>query len=204
MVTFKQTMQNLAADIRRRKVLEGKNAGFFSTLCVLFKGGVVSVILYRISRYLIHTRFSFLYKILVLIEHFYTKNEISPIADLGPGLVIADCGGVGITRVTIAGENCTFLGANSITLGAMEGFDLEKEHIVIGNHCVIGSRVRIIRPVEIADATQIKNNSVVMFSVDKVGSVVSGFPAKRRSLEKLETVLAWNPLLGGAIEGVTK
>lgn len=204
MVTFKQTMQNLAADIRRRKVLEGKNAGFFSTLCVLFKGGVVSVILYRISRYLIHTRFSFLYKILVLIEHFYTKNEISPIADLGPGLVIADCGGVGLTRVTIAGENCTFLGANSITLGAMEGFDLEKEHIVIGNHCVIGSRVRIIRPVEIADATQIKNNSVVMFSVDKVGSVVSGFPAKRRSVEKLETVLAWNPLFGGAIEGVAK
>ena len=204
MPTFKQTMQNLAADIRRRKALEGKKAGLASTLCIVFKGGVVSVILYRVSRYLIGTRFRFLYKILVLIEHFYTKNEISPIADLGPGLVIADCGGVGITRVTIAGENCTFLGANSITLGAMEGFDLAKEHIVIGNHCVIGARVRIIRPVEIADATQIKHNSVVMFSVDKVGSVVSGFPAKRRSVENPENVLAWNPLVGGAMKGGTK
>lgn len=204
MVTFRQTIRNLAADIRRRKMLEGKSDHGFSTFSILFKGGVVSVILYRISRYIIHTRFRFLYKLLVLIEHFYTKNEISPLADLGPGLVIADCGGVGITRVTVAGENCTFLGANSITLGAMEGFDLEKDRISIGNHCVIGSRVRIIRPVTIADATQIKNNSVVMFSVDKVGSVVAGFPAKRRSVESLEHVLAWNPLNGGAIRRLTK
>lgn len=203
-MTFKETIQNLKADIRRRKVLEGKNQGVFSTFSIFFKGGVVSVILYRISRYLIHTRFSCLYKILVLLEHFYTKNEISPVADLGAGLVIADCGGIGITRVTIAGKNCTFLGANSITLGAMEGFDLEKDHIVIGNNCVIGSRVRIIRPVQIADATQIKNNSVVMFSVDKVGSVISGFPAKRRSVENLESVLSWNPLFGGAIKGDTQ
>lgn len=200
-MTLKETIQNLKADIRRRKVLEGKSQGFFSTVSILFKGGVVSVILYRISRYLIHTRFSFLYRLLILLEHFYTKNEISPVADLGPGLVIADCGGVGITRVTIAGKNCTFLGANSITLGAMEGFDLEKDHIVIGNDCVIGSRVRIIRPVQIADATQIKNNSVVMFSVDKPGSVISGFPAKRRSTENPDSVLSSNPLFGGAIKG---
>ena len=200
-MTLKETIQNLKADIRRRKVLEGKSQGFFSTVSILFKGGVVSVILYRISHYLIHTRFSFLYRLLILLEHFYTKNEISPVADLGPGLVIADCGGVGITRVTIAGKNCTFLGANSITLGAMEGFDLEKDHILIGNDCVIGSRVRIIRPVQIADATQIKNNSVVMFSVDKPGSVISGFPAKRRSTENPESVLSWNPLFGGAIKG---
>lgn len=203
-MTLKETIQNLKADIRRRKVLESKNQGFFSTISILLKGGVVSVILYRISRYLIHTRFSFLYRLLILLEHFYTKNEISPVADLGPGLVIADCGGVGITRVTIAGKNCTFLGANSITLGAMEGFDLEKDHIVIGNDCVIGSRVRIIRPVQIADATQIKNNSVVMFSVDKPGSVISGFPAKRRSVEYPDSVLSWNPLLGGAIKGAAQ
>lgn len=203
-MTLKETIQNLKADIRRRKVLESKNQGFFSTVSILLKGGVVSVILYRISRYLIHTRFSFLYRLLILLEHFYTKNEISPVADLGPGLVIADCGGVGITRVTIAGKNCTFLGANSITLGAMEGFDLEKDHIVIGNDCVIGSRVRIIRPVQIADATQIKNNSVVMFSVDKPGSVISGFPAKRRSVENPDSVLSWNPLLGGAIKGAAQ
>lgn len=203
-MTLKETIQNLKADIRRRKVLEGKSQGIFSTFSILLKGGVVSVILYRISRYLVYTRLSFLYKILILLEHFYTKNEISPIADLGPGLVVADCGGIGITRVTIAGKNCTFLGANSITLGAMEGFDLEKDHIVIGNDCVIGSRVRIIRPVQIADATQIKNNSVVMFSVDKPGSVISGFPAKRRSVESVDGVLSWNPLFGGAIKGVAQ
>lgn len=203
-MTLKETIQNLKADIRRRKVLEGKSQGIFSTFSILLKGGVVSVILYRISRYLVYTRLSFLYKILILLEHFYTKNEISPIADLGPGLVVADCGGIGITCVTIAGKNCTFLGANSITLGAMEGFDLEKDHIVIGNDCVIGSRVRIIRPVQIADATQIKNNSVVMFSVDKPGSIISGFPAKRRSVESVDGVLSWNPLFGGAIKGVAQ
>lgn len=204
MVTFKQSMNNLAADIRRRKVLEGKGDGAFATLSILFKPGVVAVILYRVSRYLIHTRFKFLCKVIGYIEYFYTRSEISPFADLGPGLVLADCGAIGITRVTITGENCTFLGANSITLGAIEGFNVETDRIEIGDQCVIGLRARIMRPVKIADGTQIKNNSIVMFSIDKVGSVVSGFPAKRRSVESLEKVLDWNPLIGGPIKEVTK
>jgi serine O-acetyltransferase len=204
MITFKQTIEYLKADIQRRVLLEGKPAGLISTLSVLFKCGVVTVILYRFSHYLMGTRFSFLHKILALIEHFYTKNEVSAVAQIGPGLVLGDGGGIGITRVTIAGKNCTFLGSNSITLGAMDAYDVEKDRIVLGDHCVVGARVRIMRPMQIADGTQIKNNSVVVFPVDKVGSVISGIPAKRRSVETYENVISWNPLKGGFIAGQSK
>jgi len=197
MITFQQTIDNLAADIGRRKQLEGKPSGWFATFSILFKCGVVSVILYRFSHYLVHTRFGFLHKLLAIIDQVYSKNEISAHATAGPGLVLGDGGGIGLTQVAIVGKNCTFLGCNSITLGAMEDFDVNLHHIVIGDHCVIGASVRIMRPVEIAAGTQIKNNAVVMFSADKVGSVLSGIPAKRRSVETYENVIAWNPLKGG-------
>ncbi len=199
MVTFKQTLEYLAADIRRRKQLERKPAGLISTLSIIFKCGVVSVILYRFSHYLVHTRFSFLHRILAIIDQVYSKSEVSAHAKAGPGLVLGDGGGIGLTQVAIVGKNCTFLGCNSITLGAMEDFDVNQHHILIGDHCVIGTYVRIMRPVEIAAGTQIKNNSVVMFSADKVGSVLSGIPAKRRSVENYENVIQWNPLKGGYI-----
>jgi serine acetyltransferase len=197
MVTFKQTLADLSADFRRRRQLEGKSAGLLSALSIMIKPGMVTVFLYRLSRFCFHHHLRVLCKLFVLIDQFYTKNEISPVAQIGPGLVIADAGGVGITQVTIAGSNCTFLGCNSITLGALEGFDVNQQHIVLGNHCVVGTRVRIMRPVNLADGTQIKANSVVMFSVEKVGCVISGLPAKRRSIEDYEKVTQWNPLLGG-------
>lgn len=200
MVTFKETIQNLSADIRRRKQIEGKAPGILSTFTILFKQGMVSVILYRISRYLLFTRFRFLCKALALIDYFYTRNEISPNAYIGPGVVFSDFGGLGITTVSVVGKNCTFWGLNSITLGAMEGFDVEEQRIVIGDHCVIGWRARVFRPVTLANATQVKNNSIVILSVPKEGSVVSGFPAKRRSVESLDHVTSWNPLYGGKMQ----
>lgn len=202
MVTLKQTFSDLKADFNRRRLLEGKPRGIYAAFTVLLKRGMVAVILYRISRYCVHHRMAWLHRILTMIEFVYTKNEISPLAQVGPGLVVGDGGGVGITQVTIAGKNCTFLGCNSITLGAMEAFDVNTHRIVIGDNCVIGSGVRIMRPISIADGTQIKPNSVVMLAVEKVGSTISGIPAKRRNIDSYDEIIKWNPLYGGYIAEV--
>lgn len=199
MITFQQTVNNLRQDLARRVVLEDSPITLFGLLPVILKKGVVTVIIYRLSHYSVSRGWKLAAKLLTLLEHFYTRNEISPHAVLGAGLVIADAGAIGITQVTIAGTNCTFLGRNSLTLGAMEDFDVERDRIVLGNHCVVGTGVRIMRPVSLPDGTQVKPNSVVIAASDKPGSILSGIPAKRRGAASYDEIVKWNPLYGGFI-----
>lgn len=199
MITFKQTIADMRVDIARRAALEGAALTLFELLPVIVKKGVVAVILYRLSRYCVARRWPVIPKLLTLLEHFYTRNEISPHAILGAGLVIGDGGGIGITQVTVAGSNCTFLGRNSLTLGAMEDFDVSRDRIVLGDHCVIGMGVRVMRPVSLPAGTQVKPNSVVIAASDRPGSILSGIPAKRRGSASYEQVMLWNPLYGGYI-----
>lgn len=200
MLTFKQTIHYLKADFQRRKLLEGNPAGLLSTLAILIKRGMVAVIIYRLARYCRLNRLGLLAKLLAVVDQLYTRNEISPMADIGPGLVLADCGAIGITHVVVVGKNCTFLGCNSITLGAMDNFDVNRDRIVLGDHCVAGVRARVMRPIQIADGTQIKPNSVVLLPVEKIGSTVVGVPAKRRRIDNYEDIVRWNPLHSGFIE----
>lgn len=200
MVTFKQTITNLKADFARRILLEGNWTGILGVLAVLFKRGMVTVIVYRLSRYCIYNRLGIISRLLVIVDYLYTKNEISPIADLGPGLVLADSSGIGIGSVTIVGKNCTIFGCTTTTLGVMETYDVCKDRIVLGDHCVIGTRVRIMRPLLLANGTQILANSVVLLSVEKEGCTISGVPAKRRAIDSYEDIVTWNPLHGGFIE----
>jgi serine acetyltransferase len=199
MTDWQRMIEDLKADLARRRLLEEVAPGLLATLAMLTRRGVSTVVLYRLSRYCVMHRMGFLARLLAIVEYFYTKNEISPLAEIGPGLVIGGAGGVGITRVTVAGCNCTFLGCNSITLGAMEGFDVARDRIVIGDHCVIGPRVRVMRPLELANGTQLKSNSIVLSSTTVPGTTLSGVPARRREVVPYDDLIRWNPLRGGFI-----
>jgi serine acetyltransferase len=202
-ISWKQTLRELRADLARRRLIDGVGSGPLATLALLFKRGVVAVVLYRLSRYCLHRRLAVVCRLLTLVEFLYTKDEISPHAAIGPGLVLGDGGGIGITRVTVAGRNCTFLGCNSITLGAMEDFDVERDRIVIGDHCVFGPRARVMRPLSLANGTQVKANSIVLSSTQSPGMTLSGIPARRRASVAYEDVVRWNPLRGGFLAPAT-
>ena len=197
MVTLHQTWSDFREDLARRRTLEGWPPGAFPTLKLFSKAGVLVVMLYRLSRWASQNRLRVLVRPLAAVNYFLTRCEISAHADLGPGLVVADCGLVGITGVIVAGRNCTFLGRNTLTLGAMEGFDLAHERIRLGDHCVLGPGARVMRPVTLAAATQVKANSVVLTSMERTGSTVAGVPAKRRALDDYHQIIRWNPLYGG-------
>jgi UDP-3-O-[3-hydroxymyristoyl] glucosamine N-acyltransferase len=92
------------------------------------------------------------------------------------------------------GMNCTFMGRATPTLGVMGNVNLETDRIIIGDYCVFGHNVRIINPVTIANGTQIKAHSVVMASVIREGSIISGFPARHVAEVPLATVMAWSPI----------
>jgi len=200
MPALKETFQTIKQDFNRRVQLEGaERQGFSNKLAIMFKPGFVGVVCYRLSSYLIETRLRVLCRVLHSISFFYARVEIAPEAIIGPGLVVSDVAGVGLPEQLLIGKNCTFLGFNTITLNKVGGVDFLVDKIVMGDHCVVGFGAKIMRAVDIADGAQIKENSVVMFSVKKVGSTMVGIPAKRKSVNDYEQIVNWNPLIGGHV-----
>lgn len=195
MITFTQTLKLLSADFKRRLTLEEKNVNAWSMFLIMFKPGMVSTLCYRLSRYCFYRHLTIMCKIFALIDQFINTNEISPQTDIGPGLVLSDAGGIGITHLCRIGKNCTFMGYTSITLGALDHQPTEHDLIIIGDHCIFGANTRIMRPVKLANGTQVKPCSVIITSVKKEGQTVSGIPAKRKRNDDYEQVKQWNPLL---------
>lgn len=193
--SFINTLRLSKADLFRRLVLEGKSQNYLNCLLILYKRGVVSVLLYRLKRYLFLNNLAFLIKPLTILDTFYTHSELDVRAEIAGGLVLNDLGGVGLTRVAIVGKNCTLMGRVTVALGAIEGINFDVDRIKIGDNCVIGHNVKFIRPLTIANCVQIKSNSIVIKSVDTAGSIISGIPARSIDVVGVETVMAWNPLL---------
>jgi serine acetyltransferase len=120
-----------------------------------------------------------------------TRSELQPGSRIGPGLVLADEGTVGITARARIGANCTIFGLATII--PQEGGTVDT---VLGDNCVVGRRVRVYGAIALGDGTQIKDNSVVLTSFKRPGMIVSGIPARRRGQLPLDLVMSWNPLQG--------
>jgi serine acetyltransferase len=197
-LTFKETMHLFRADLHRRLALEGRTLSTWNAMAVFFSRGVFSVLIYRLKRYL-YLKNSTLANVFAWMLRFpefhICHNELDPRAEIGPGLVLNDRGGVAISYANIIGKNCTFMGRATPTLGAMEDVNIEEDRIRIGDYCTIGPNVRIINPVTIADGVQIKANTVVMATVKHAGALISGFPARTVTVIPMDSVKAWSPLL---------
>ena len=193
--SFIQTLRLAKSDLFRRLALEGKSETYLNCFLISYKRGVVSVLLYRLKRYLFLNKLAFLIKPLTMIDTFYTHSELDVRAEIAGGLVLNDLGGVGLTRVAVVGKNCTFIGRATVALGAIEGINFDVDRIKIGDYCVVGHNVKFIRPLTIANYVQIKSNAIVIKSVDIEGSVISGIPARSVDVVSAETVIAWNPIL---------
>lgn len=194
----KQTLRHawgmLRMDVQRRLLLQGRCPGMWSYLHAVLHRGGMAVLLFRLLDYAHSRGWRLTVKLGHMALYYWARTEIHPGARIGPGLVLPDIGGVGLPAFCDIGCNCTFIGPALLTIGGMEGVDLGKDRIVIGDNCVIGSNVRIIGAVTLGHGTQVKASSVVMTSFPKEGYLLSGIPARRRAVLPLERILGWNPL----------
>jgi serine acetyltransferase len=203
-MTLAELKHYCKADILRRLQLEGRSISFLSVLSCMVSRGTLSVLIYRVKRYLYfkHAKpAKILIYLLRAIEFHICHNELDPRADIGEGLVLSDLGGIGLSFSVIIGKNCTFMGKSTPTLGAIENVDMDSERITIGNYCVIGHNVKIINSVTVADGVQLKPNSVLMKSVLNIGAIVSGFPAKEVGRVPALLIDCWNPIQSKIMEG---
>lgn len=192
------------ADVRRRLALENRAPSPWRVLPFLFHPGVVAVILFRVSDYLHRHGMRLIPKLIGLFIFYYTRNELHPGAVIGPGLVLPDIGGVGIPAFATIGKNCTFMGRALLTVGGIEGIDLSKDRLHIGDDCVIGPGARILGAVTLTDGAQLMPNTVVITSFAKYGALISGIPGRRRRYVSPEVVAAWNPLRGCSMPPATR
>lgn len=200
-VTWQETYQNFKSDLKRRLLMEEKSVTVGAALTILLKPGVLTVMCYRLSRFCFYHRLTVVCKLISLFLQVLNTSEISPEAEIGPGLVIAGLGAVGIPGMVVLGRDCTFMGLNSFTLGAMEHEQGADDRIRVGDYCVFGVYTRVMRPVKLANSTQIKSGSVVIASVKKPGQTISGVPAKRKVQHEAHFIQQWNPLKGRWLEG---
>ncbi len=195
-MTFTRMRALIRADLARRLVLEGAPPTLRRTLGLLPRPGCAAVVLFRLNQWLEARRLRLLSKLVELVLFYWARVELHPGAQIGPGLVLPDVGGVGIPAFARIGESCTLTGPVLLTIGGMEGIDLAHDRIVLGDDCVLGTGVRILGAVALADGTQVKPNSVVITSTTHPGTVLAGIPARRRGNLPLETIQQWNPLRG--------
>lgn len=191
-MTFAETVNLIREDVRRRLELDGRRTSLANVIGIALMPGVLCVIAYRVANFLHQKRYRIFARIIDDIQHLYTGNEIHFGAVIGPGFVLGDRRGGGISEHVTIGRNCTVLGGSTMTLNA-NGIDLSKGRIVLGDHCVVGIGARIIGAVTLADCTQVKHNSVVLYSAPVAGSILSGIPARMVGTAPVVAVMRWNP-----------
>lgn len=199
--TLRAALRLARMDLDRRLQLEGRSCDFLARLSLLVHRHGMGVFLYRLLDYAWGRGWRLLSKIGHLLLYFVGRVEIHPGARIGPGLVLPAVGGVGLPSFCTIGRNCTFEGPVLLTIGGMEGMDLSRDRIVLGDDCVIGSYVRIIGAVTLGNGTQVKARSVVMTSFPKDGYLISGAPARRRAVLPLSRLQHWSPLTGLPLPG---
>lgn len=180
-MSCKKTWSLMKDDIDRRRQLEGISDCGWGSLDVFLYRGVWAVILFRLMVYAYYTGHRLLARIIHDVNLILTKTEIDPLAQIEGGLVLPDIGMVGIPRFAIIGRDCTVSTCVLLTIGGIEGIDLENDRIIIRDGCSIGPGVMILGPIVIAENVQIEANAVLIRSVDTPGVITSGIPARRRS-----------------------
>lgn len=192
-MTFREALALTRGDLRRRLELEGRKPNLANALRIALMPGVVCVVAYRFSTWLRSRNHRVLTRFIDDLQHLYTGIEIHYGAEIGPGFVLGDRPGGGISEHVTMGRNCTLLGGATMTLNS-DSIDLSKGRIVLGDNCVVGINVRIIGAVTLGEGTQIKPNAVVLLSSPEPGGILEGIPARRKATVPAALVAAYNPL----------
>jgi serine acetyltransferase len=190
-MTLAASLALFRADLTRRFELLEEEMTVGSVLSALTRPGVMGVLLLRIGNWLHAGNHRIGFRLIERLIFLVTRSELQPGCQVGPGLVLADEGTIGLTAHCRIGANCTLFGLATIV--PQEGGRVDT---VLGDHCVLGRRARVYGAVTLADGIQVMENSLVLTSLKKSGMIVSGIPARRRGQVPLEVVRSWNPLKG--------
>ena len=169
-------LENVRADLAHARIVNGLPPGWLSLwVKTPLHPGVVAVLTYRFSVWAQRLRVPVVRQLLLIVALFVrravelvTGVEISPRAEIGPGLVVHTTHGVFIAETRI-GRNCVVQHGVAITHGVRS----------VGNDVYFGPGAKVIGRAAVGNNVRVVANSVVMTDVADNLTVV-GVPARIR------------------------
>jgi serine O-acetyltransferase len=169
-------LENVRADLERARAVNGLPPGWLSLwVKTPLHPGVVAVLTYRFSAWSRRVRVPVIRHALLTLAlivrrvvELVTGVEISPRAEIGPGLVVHTTHGVFIAETRI-GRNCVVQHGVAITHGVRS----------VGDDVYFGPGAKIIGRAAVGNNVRVVANSVVMTDVADNLTVV-GVPARIR------------------------
>lgn len=137
--------------------------------------GFKAVVYYRLANFFARKGVRYLPRIIACRATGKTASDISPFAEIGPGLVIKHSVGIVIGCGVKIGANCTLL--QSVTLGEKYSRDGSHNYPVIGDNVTICAGAVILGSVSIGNHSTIGANSLVLNDVEP-NAIVAGSPAR--------------------------
>ncbi len=111
------------------------------------------------------------------------QMRINVRAEIGPGLLIAHCGGITLHPEVVIGRHCDI--AHHVTLGTRGAGSQGAPKL--GNNVYVGANAVLIGPIRVEDGAMIAANSLVNRDVP-AGATVMGVPAvvvKQRTVKEI-------------------
>lgn len=166
---------NLRRDVAR---LAPDGAPRFSKVvgALLFDNGFQAVLFYRLARWFKVRRIPFFGPCVARLGTFVTGAEISPSAEIGPGLRISHGVGLVVGGFTKIGDNALLL--HGVTLGSPAETRVE-EMPVVGHNVFLGAGAALIGRIEVGDNVVVGANAVVTKSLPSGSRVRVAEPVVR-------------------------
>ena len=167
---------NVRSDVEHARIINGLPPGWFNVwVKTPLHPGVVAVLTYRFAAWVRRVRIPILRHVLLMmamilrrVVYIGTGVEISPRAEIGPGLVVHTTHGVFIAETRI-GRNCVVQHGVAITHGVRS----------VGDNVYFGPGAKVIGRAAVGSNVRVVANSVVMTDVADNLTVV-GVPARIR------------------------
>lgn len=176
-------LANLRADAARLRAGRPRPFPWYLIEALLFDNGFQAVVLYRIARWFKARRVPFFGPAFARLNLFLTGVDISPGADIGPGLLISHGVGLVIGGYTRVGAQALLL--HNVTLGAPTQGRVQ-EMPTLGDGVFVGAGSSVLGDVGVGDGAVIGANVVVTRDVPAGAIAVSTArleilePGKRR------------------------
>lgn len=161
-----------------RKVNIGRFGRVRRVIGAFFSRGFNAMLLYRLG-HSVRNQFPWVAYILNRVAQVLYCVDISPSADLGPGIVLVHCFGIVIGSSTRIEGSCVIF--HGVTFGdrgsEWVGSNQPDGHPIIGYGCMFGAGAKVLGSVRVGDNCVVGANSVVLNNVPD-NSVVAGLPAR--------------------------